>query len=478
MKRIHVALFLFVLAVASPLAAQITGRISGLVTDSGGGAVPGASVRAINESTRLEWSANTNERGDFVITTLPPGAYTLRVEAKGFRPVGRSGLELVADGRLTSNFTLEVGDVTSTVEVSATLEGEAVNTVSGEVARTIDSNQIQDMALDGRNYMQLVSLIPGAALLNDDQLAMTTSLSTQGQAINGNRPNSSNLMVDGAFNLDAGANGSQINNVGVDFIREVQVKASNFSAEYGRQSGAAINVVTRAGGNQYHGGAFEFLRNDKLDARSFFAPVKPSLRFNDFGWSFGGPLPTRWLKGKVFFFGGEEWKYIRRYTDATLRTLPTSSERQGDFSKRSGTLNLPGTNTPVPGRNVASLMTADGKAIAKVFDRMEQLATRYTDTTTSNNAVYQLSNPFNMRQDLIRIDYRLSDKHSFYGRYMHDNYDLVDPFGSFVVSQLPTVPTNRIRPATSWQLAHTWVVAPNVINIMFRRRPTFPSVSR
>jgi hypothetical protein len=451
------------LCFAAVAAAQNNGRITGLVTDPAGAAVPGASIRIVNEATRLEWSATTNDRGDFVVITLPPGAYAVRAEASGFKRMSRSGLELVADGRLTANFTLEIGDVSSSVEVAATI-GEAVNTVSGELSRTVDSNQLQDLALDGRNYLQLVSLVPGAALLNDDQLALTTSLSSTGQAINGNRPNSSNLMVDGAFNLDAGANGSQINNVGVDFIREVQVKTSNFSAEYGRQSGAAVNVVTRSGGSKFHGGAFEFLRNDKLDARSFFAPQKPSLRFNNFGWNLGGPVPLAKFKHKLFFFAGEEWKYIRRYTDATLRTLPTRAERRGDFSARTGTLNLPGTTTPVPGRNLTSLVTPDGKAIAAVYDRMEQLAVRYTDTVTSNNAIYQAGNPFQVRQDIVRLDYRLNDRHSIYGRYMHDAYDLIDAFGSFVVSQLPTVPTNRVRPATSWQLGHTWMIAPNLIN--------------
>ena len=139
-----------------------------------------------------------------------------------------------------------MGGVTEVVEVIS-VAGESVNRTSGEIARTIDGTQVRDMALNGRNYLQLASIIPGAALLNDDSLDLTTSLSTTGQSINGSRGDSSSLLIDGGTNLDSGSNGSQINNVGLDFIQEVKMQTSNFSAEYGRQSGAGINVITRSG---------------------------------------------------------------------------------------------------------------------------------------------------------------------------------------------------------------------------------------
>ena len=206
---------------------------------------------------------------------------------------------MTADARLTVDITLEPGQVTETVQIS-TVAGETVNTTSGEVARVVDKRQVQNLALNGRNYMQLVTLIPGAAILDEDQLALTTSLSISQAAINGNRPNYNSLSVDGGFNMDSGSNNSQVNNVGIDFIEEVKIQTSNFSAEYGRNAGAAVNIVTRGGGNSYHGSAFEFLRNDKLDARNFFSPVKAKLRFNNFGWNFNGPIK----KDKLFFFRG------------------------------------------------------------------------------------------------------------------------------------------------------------------------------
>jgi hypothetical protein len=220
--------------------------------------------------------------------------------------------------------------------------------VSGEIARVVDESQVQDLALNGRNYMQLVTLIPGVVLLDEDQMAVTTSLSTTGQSVNGNRSNSNMLAVDGGYNLDSGSNASQINNVAVDFIKEVKIQTANFSAEYGRQSGASINIVTKSGENRYHGSLLENLRNDKLDARSFFAPRKGQLRSNNFGWSLGGPV----RKNKLFFFAGQEWKRIRRDTESVRRTIPVRAERAGDFSGRSS-IYYPGTRTPVPNKNLA-----------------------------------------------------------------------------------------------------------------------------
>src|ERR1700682_6307001 len=155
--------------------------------------------------------------------------------------------------------------------------------------------------------MQLVTLIPGAAILDEDRLRVTPSLMMSQAAINGNRPNYNSLSVDGGFNMDSGSNNSQVNNVGIDFIEEVKIQTSNFSAEYGRNAGASVNIVTRGGGNAYHGSAFEFLRNDKFDARLFFSPVRAKLRFNNFGWNFNGPVK----RDKLFFFVGEEFKRIR-----------------------------------------------------------------------------------------------------------------------------------------------------------------------
>src|SRR2546421_3153158 len=262
-----IAVYLLVLSLGGTILAQtITGRISGTVADASGAVIPGAVVTATNEATQFKRTAIADSNGFYVITNLPVGAYTVSVEHQGFKKTSKTGNELVSDGRLTADFTLEAGAVAEAIVVTAQT-GEAVNSTSGEVARVIDSSQVQQLALNGRNYLQLTTLVPGVPLLsgNDDQLALTTSLSVA-QSVNGSRTNANLLSVDGGFNLDSGSNNSQINNVGIDFIRDVKIQTSNFSAEYGRNSGASINIVTRSGENKIHGSAFEFFRNDKLDA--------------------------------------------------------------------------------------------------------------------------------------------------------------------------------------------------------------------
>ena len=357
------------------------GRISGTVTDSSGAVVPGAAVSVVNQDTRLESKAATDNSGYYVFVNLPVGGYSITTEAHGFRKAEKTGIALDNAAHITADFKLEVGAVNETVVVSEVV-GETVNTVSGEIRHTIDSEQVQDLALNGRNYIELITLIPGVAMTSLDQMTMTTNLSVSNQSINGNRTDTNHMSVDGASNLVSGSNTSQINNVGVDFIQQVSVQTSSFSAEYGRNSGSNINVVTKSGSAQYHGSIFETIRNNDLDANAFFAAVKPELRFNDYGWSIGGPVAFGPLKkGKIFFFEGEEWKKIRKTSNPTRQTLPALAEMTGNFSDRSTTIYYPGTKTPIPNKIVpTSLISPDGQAVMNVYKAMSQLAASYVNT--------------------------------------------------------------------------------------------------
>ena len=476
--------FLIVLAFsATNICAQtVVGRVSGTVTDASGAVVANASVTATNTANNLTRTATTDGSGFYTVTNLPAGNYTVTAEQVNFKKAVQEGISLTADGRLTVDITLEAGQVTETVQITTSV-GETVNTTSGEVARVIDSQQVTNLALNGRNYIQLLSLVPGVALITDDQLELTTSLATGNQSINGNRGQTNNVTIDGGFNLQSGSNASQINNLGIDFIQEVKIQTSNFSAEYGRNSGGQVSLVSRSGSNEFHGSAFEFVRNDKLDARPFFAPVRPTLRFNNFGYSFGGPI----IKDKFFFFGGQEWKYIRRLSNAQRRTVPSLAELGGNFSQRVPFLRdpqIPVTATvrcertptnPTAGVNYQGAcfpgsiipggrITADGRAIANVYRTAIGLAAAYTNSPTANNITFQQPNPLDYREDIVRLDYRFNEKHSVYGRYIHDKNVLIDPFGTFITTQLPTIPSNRMRPGTSIQISHTWLATPKLIN--------------
>ena len=265
--RALAALCLALAALGGVATAQsTTGRISGTVLDSSGAVLPGVTVSVTESRIGFTQSTVTDDRGAYVLVALPIGTYTVTSELPGFRKEVKSGYNLVADGRVTVDFALSVGALEEVITVTSAA-GETVNTVSGEVARVIDREQVQNLALNGRNYMQLASLIPGSPLLNDDALNIMTGLSIA-TSVNGSRNNASLLTVDGGFNMDSGSNNSQISNVGIDFIEEVNIKTSNFSAEYGRNSGAAINVVTRSGSNAFAGSLFEYHRNESLEASS------------------------------------------------------------------------------------------------------------------------------------------------------------------------------------------------------------------
>ena len=455
------------LVLAAAVAAQTnTGQIAGTVKDTSGGVLPGVTVTVTNVHTNIARTAVTDDRGAFVVTNLPVGTYKVAAELQGFKKAERAGFELTADGRLSADFNLSVGSMTETVQVSA-VRGEIVNRTSGEIARVIDGAQVKELALSGRNYLELASLIPGAVQIDDDQMALTTSLGTGGTIINGSRGNTNSLMVDGGFNLDSGSNASQINNVGLDFIDQVNVKTSNFSAEYGRNSGAAINVVTKSGTNRYGGSVFTTNRNQKFDAANVFAPkdasgkpIKGKLDFKDMGFSLGGPIQ----RDRLFFFGGTEYKNLGRVDGPFRRTMPTQAELNGDFSARA-VINDPTTGQPFPGNVIpANRITADGRAIANAYRAMIDRATTYAGTPTANNATYQLDFPYKSREDIVRVDYRATDTQRIYVRYLHDMYDLDEPRGTFIGADLPTISTNRKRPAYSYQLGHSWVLRSNLIN--------------
>ncbi len=454
---------LALLCLPAPVYSQtMFGRISGTVTDAAGSAVAGAAVVIVNEGTQAVRTETTNEQGFYLAENLAIGTYTVRVDHPGFKRSQQAGNSLVADGRLTVDLRLQVGDATQTVEVVAA-QSDAINTVSAEVSQVVDKSQIDNLALNGRTDMELLTLVPGAVITNPDQFSVLTSLSATNQSVNGHRTNSNNMTIDGLINLDGGANGSLINNVSPDFTDEVKIQTSNFSAQYGRSSGVAFNLVTKSGTNQFHGALFEYFRNDKLDARNTFSPSKTELRFNDFGYDIGGPV----IKNKIFFFAGEEWKRLRQAAAPIRVTLPTTAELAGNFVGTGKTINQPGTKTPYPGNIIpASAITADGKAIANVYNYAIGQTASFTNTPVANNGVYQVPNPLNYREDLFRFDYRINDRHSLYGRYIDDSnvvYLAYGP-GSVSSSYIPAVAENRNRPASSALLSETWVATPSIVN--------------
>lgn len=453
------------LLLAAPLAhAQSSfGQISGTITDPSGASLAGATITITATNTQVMRTVKSDNNGNYIATNLPIAVYSISVAQTGFRTAQQADVTITADAKVTSNFVLELGKATEVIQV----EGgaiETLNTTSGEVARVIDSKQVENLALNGRNYTQLLTLVPGAVVTNPDIFSVTTSLASTNQTINGNRSDTGNLTVDGAYNQVAGSNGSLMNNVGPDFISEVKVDTSNASAEYGRTSGPSFNIVTKSGTNAFHGGAFEFMRNNYLDATNYIARKKTQLIYNDFGFLVGGPV----LHDRLFFFVGEEWRRLRQQATATQFTVPTTAMLNGDFSALlpSTQLYYPGTSKPIPNNNISSLITSDGRAIANVYKIITAAGLSFRDGgIPSNNLTLAPSNPLNFHQDLIRFDYVINQKHSMYGRWIHDQNTLIDPYGTFSnTGVLNTTPTTRNRPGQSYLISETWLIHPNVIN--------------
>lgn len=456
-RRLPFAFLLLAILVGTLSAQTDFGRVSGTVTDPSGAAVPGAKVSITDTDTQAVRTVTTDEKGFYVAENLPIGPYTVAVDHIGFKRSEKSGYALEADGRISADFQLQVGDASQTIEVVASA-AEALNTVSGEVSHVIDTEQVDNVPLNGRAYAELLTLIPGAVVTNPDQFGVLTSLSATNQAINGHRTNQNNLTVDGVGNLDNGSNGSLINNVSPDFLEEVKIQSSNFSSEYGRSTGASFNVVTKHGGNQIHGSAFEYFRNDALDARNFFSPSLTELRYNDFGYNLTGPIK----KNKLFASIGEDWKRLRQQTAGTRVTLPSTTELQGIFPS-SHVIDQPGTKTPFPNNTIpASMITADGQATANVFNYVIPQCAVWANTGASNDCTLESPNPLNYREDFGRLDYQVSDRHLLTGRWIDDYnsiYIATGPGGS-----LPVAPEIRDRPGKSGLISETWVITPSIVN--------------
>jgi hypothetical protein len=479
-------------------AQDIFGRIVGTIMDPSGASVANAKVAITNEATQVARTVTADKNGYYAADELPAGTYTVTVQQAGFKTTTRVSNVLAAGGRLTVDLRLEVGAFTETVTVTAA--GDTVNTTSGEISTTITEQQVQNMALNQRHYESLISLVPGAALQGSgtNPAALTTNYNTSVAVTNGQRLDGQNFSVDGGFNLDSGSNNSTFNQVGIDFIQEVDVQTSNYDAEFGRSASATINVVTRSGGNQYHGGGFEFVQNNTFNAENKGTKLTnptakgysavPPFHYNDFGWDLGGPIPYIQRKGKLFFFAGQEWKKLRGLipggpAGSSTQTFPTATEAAGDFTDiynggAAGGLILK-TPAVIPAScsggilytapNVInpSCISGDGAAIAALYTSAAKLSVQgaLPTATNTNNMTFNLATPFNIREDIIRVDEHANDKQSFYFRYLHDYVDIYAPYSTFGAGgAVPVDPDTRHRPGYNYQIGWVYVIRPNLIN--------------
>jgi hypothetical protein len=313
---------------------QTTGAIRGVVTDPTGAAISGVLISATNDQTRITQTTKTNAGGAYVIPLLPPGVYTLTAESTGFAKAVRSNVLVRITETESIDFSVHLGSVTESVTVADTaslIQGE-----SSAEGRVIERETINALPLATRNFTQLLGLTAG--VVTDPPNAEQIGFGTQNPSVNGARRGSNNYLLDG--NVNNNPMNNDVAGVGipsVDFIQEFKVITSMASAEYGRNAGSTVNVVTRSGTNDFHGSLFEFLRNDKLVARPFFATKRGQNIQNQFGGTIGGPV---WIPGvykgrdrTFFFFGWESLRQRNTNSNAAIVTgrVPTPDERRGQF---------------------------------------------------------------------------------------------------------------------------------------------------
>src|SRR5215510_3409213 len=384
------ALVLLVLlaVVSAPAAAQSdSGQISGFVRDAQQGALAGATITVTNEATRARRTTVTNSTGYYVLPDVPVGIYTVRAELSGFKKFEKTGIRLTASSQIAVDAILELGSLEETVTVTT---GQSfVQTTTAQVARTIETRQIQDLTLNGRNPIYLASLKPGVrggtiGTFDPD------SVSNGSFSINGARADEYLVTIDGAVATRTRSSGSMLGAQDVDTVEEVQVLTANYRAEYGRSSAGQIRFVTKSGTQQFHGDGLENYRNAALDANQWQRNRSGDPRlsngpdpysFNQWAFHLGGPvlLPGGANKdrSKLFFFWGEEWIRRRDNPTSTL-TVPTAAMRRGDFSEllnpanpffgRARIILDPLTGQPFPNNVIpASRISPSGQALLNIY---------------------------------------------------------------------------------------------------------------
>ena len=330
-KTLLVVLCSIVFPICPLLYGQATGSFSGTVVDKTGSVVVGASVKATAQATGVTRDSKTDDNGHYLMPLLPIGGYTVRVEASGFGPAEQKDLRLQVDEHRELDFTLAPASVTAAIEVSAT--EVSVQTSNPTLGQVITSQQVADLPLNGRDFVQLATLTPGTVQETNPNSFFnggpSSEVSTRGSyslSVGGSRAQSTDWLFDGNDNNELTAGGISIL-PSIDAIQEFKVLTYNYSAEYGTRAGPTVLVTTKSGSNQLHGSLFEFFRNTSLDARSFFASSREKFNLNQFGGALGGPIK----KDKTFFFLDYQGRRQRKGV-AFNGFVPTAAMRTGDFS--------------------------------------------------------------------------------------------------------------------------------------------------
>ncbi len=425
LKTVLAVLFLISLMSAVSAQTSTTGQIVGNVTDQGGSAVPDATIVVTNTGTGEKRTVTTSEDGNYSIPNLAVGTYRVSVTKNGFKETAVGAVVVNVANITKQDIALEIGQLSEVVEITA--DAIQIETQSGAVGEVISGEQVRELPLNGRSFVQLTQLQPGVAPANGQDNKSKGLFGGVDFSVNGNSAQSNLFLTDGANNNDTGSNRTILLFPSIEAIAEFRTLRNSYGPEYGQAAGAVISIVTRGGSNEFHGSGFYFGRNDALNASEFFANKrglkKDSLKRNDYGFSLGGPI----VKNRLFFFYSQEWnKEIRG--QSRVGRVPTVAERAGDFRESMATspnaratcrLNRieggrPGSDTQVVPQ--AQLSPA-GQALVQIFP----LPNRPFDGDCFNWSI-SANSPINFREENVRIDYNLNNSNKIFGRFTKDDW--------------------------------------------------------
>ena len=431
------ALMVLVLLSGVPAFGQLnSGTIFGTVTDSTHAVVPGATVTATAADIGSSRTTTSNGSGGFVLPNLPPGTYSIAVEAAGFAKYTKTGIILnVTDNLSAGTFELKVGTTTASVEVTASTAQMQLQTESGERSDMITSKQLADVATNGRNVLDYMRLIPGVAGVGAFGASGTGGLNSYN--VNGTRANSHEFTLDGASNVDSGDNGGTHVTVNPDAIDQVKVLTSNYQAEFGKASGGTIAVVTKGGTNDFHGGLHFFHRNEGMNATGWYLnhtnTPKILYRYNTEGATIGGPIK----RDKLFFFFSTEWYQQLVPGGTNSYYVPTDLERAGDFSESFDSTGAalkiydPTTGEQFSGNKLTSL----NSSIQKVMNLYAEpnVKSYGTGTQFGYNRVDATSYDHPRKEFIARVDYQLTPSERMFVRWIGNRESTTTPMQTGVL---------------------------------------------
>lgn len=490
-------LLLVVFCVPGGLRAQDTGYISGTVTDSSGAAVANAQVALTNVAGSLTRNTTTNADGAYVIPALPGGTYNLTVAAPGFQKYSAQRIVLTVAQKARVDVQLTVGAVTQEVVVSGGNVAQ-VDTESAELSTTITGKQVDRLELNGRNFTQLVNLVPGVVSQTGQDEGAVGVAGNVSYSVNGGRVEYNNWEIDGGENMDNGSNATLNVYPNLEAIAEFKVLTSNYGAQYGRNGSGTVEVETKSGTKDFHGSAFYYGRNDFFNANSWAnnsqALPRSAYKKHDYGYTIGGPvfIPGHYNseKKKTFFFWSQEWRHeiVPGNLGTIQQNVPSGAERQGNFNDvcpaytgaafaaasfpdcpyQSGSLTSSGNGTPFVNNTVP--LTQTGQALLQIIPQANGSLGTYATGQAAGQPLpaYVSANsyPTTWREELVRIDHNLTDNQRLTFRYIHDSWKQLyqGPLWSAFPSNFDNINTNFEGPGTSFVARLTSNFTPTLLN--------------